>query len=742
MRADARRSVFGSPVARTLFVALALTVHATPAMADRFAICGPGFAIPERPPFEGDPSKETIEITADEAELSDEGISLLRGNVQYGSGERRLLAESLTYDKPKGYVVASGSLKLWDNGLFVEGKRVEIDLGKDQVELQDPSFILQERHGRGGAQRMVISGRDLVQVEDAQYTTCNVGEEDWMLNAKHIALDKLEDVGTARDVTVEFMGQPIFYAPFLTFPLSNARKSGFLTPSFTIDDETGVEATIPYYFNIAPQLDATVWARPMTKRGGLVGGEVRYLTEFGGGDFSAEIVPHDTEDDETRGQVVFRHEGSFAPGWATNLEFSRVSDKEYFEDFGNTLNMTSTRHLQQLADVTYSRGNLSALARVQSFQTVDRTIAAQDRPYKRLPQVVVNYQTPERNRQLRYGVRAEGVSFDRRSSVTGVRADVEPFVSYPMRTASTFLIPTAKLRYTQYALDNTAAGIDDSPSRLIPTLSVDSGVFLERGTSMFGRNYVHTLEPRLYYLFQGFDDQRNIPVFDTGRNTFSFAQLFRDDRFNGADRVGDAHQFSVALTTRLLESGSGDELLRASIGQIHHFRDRRVQLPGAAVETTNSSDLVGELSARVTDAWSFTGGMHWSPDDNQTNRSIASLRYQPDDERVVNLAYRFVRDAVETSDVSFRWPLRHDIGLVGRWNYALADERTIDAFAGLEYNSCCWAMRAIARRFLSDISGDYSTSFFVQLELKGLAGLGRNAEKLLQRSIPGYKNPF
>ncbi|MEM7404969.1 MAG: LPS assembly protein LptD [Pseudomonadota bacterium] len=741
MRADARRSWTGALA--VTFVAPALLLLSQAAYADRtLALCGPGFAIPPKPDFGGDPNTETIEITADDAELSEEGISLLRGNVQYGSGERRLLAESMRYDKPNAHIRATGKLKLWDEGLFVNGESAELDLSRDEADFRDATFLIEDSQGRGSAQRVILSGNELVRIEDAHYTTCSPQQEDWKLTAEHIRLDRVEDIGTARDVTVEFMGMPIFYSPWMTFPLSDTRKSGFLTPSFAAGGETGYETTIPYYFNIAPNLDATARARVMSKRGVMLGGEFRYLMPSYSGEVRGELVPSDLEDDDTRALLSLRHRHRFSPALRGLVSYDRVSDRSYFEDFGNKLNVTSTQHLDQRVELHYSNDGLSVLGRVQNYQTVDRTIPGTSRPYKRLPQVSMSYFTPLRNRTMRYGVEAEGTYFEREASIDGARFDVTPSVSYPMRTAGSFLIPTAKLRYTHYSLENTPVGQDNSIDRIIPTLSVDSGLFFDRSVSLFGDAYVQTLEPRVYYLFQGFDNQNNIPVFDTGEFTFNFAQLFRDDRFSSADRVGDANQVSLSLTSRLLSQDGGQELFRASVGQIRYFRDRSVTLPGAAVQRDDSSDFVGEVRAQLTSALNVTGGLQWNPHDGETNRSTVSMRYQPDDERVVNAAYRFVRGTAETTDLSFRWPLRHDTGLVGRWNYALADERTLDSFAGIEYSSCCWALRAIARRFLSDTTGDYTNGVFLQFELKGLAGLGRNAEQFLQRSIPGYKNPF
>jgi LPS-assembly protein len=335
----------------------------------------------------------------------------------------------------------------------------------------------------------------------------------------------------------------------------------------------------------------------------------------------------------------------------------------------------------------------------------------------------------------------EFVHFDRRDSVTGIRWDLRPYVTLPYRTASTFVVPKATLRYTGYSLDGRAPGLSDDPSRLLPTFSLDSGLFLERHTLFASRQLVQTLEPRLYYLFTPFDRQDDLPVFDTGEYTFSFAQLFREDRFSGADRVGDAHQVTLALTTRFLDERSGAELLRASIGQIRYLRDRKVTLPGVARDTTRGSDLVAEVVANLDRRWRVSAGAQWDPRETRTDRNTVAVRYQPDDRRVLNLAYRFVRDAVEQTDLSFAWPVAQHWRAVGRWNYSLEGSTTLETFAGVEYEDCCWGFRVGGRRYLNSFGGEHNTAVFAQLVLKGLTALG-DAREFLSRSIPGYRNEF
>jgi LPS-assembly protein len=726
----------------TATVVCLLTVSFGLQARGEFDSCGTGLQIPVKPAFDGDLSGEVIQITADDADLSEEGVSLLRGNVQYNKGELRLVGERMRYDKPSEIMTGKGDLKLWDKGVHVTGREAELNTVTGAWDLRYGTYIFAEKHAHGSAQRFSVSETDIIQAQEATYTTCNPGDDIWVLEANHIELNQLTDVGTARDVKLLIKGTPVFYSPWLSFPLSTERKSGLLAPSFGTLGSTGFESTIPYYFNIAPNLDATVAARVMSERGLMGTGEVRYLSSRRESELNVEVLPHDIVDAEPRGAVSLKHSGAVAPKWRAYVDYNWVSDSQYFEDFGNSLSASSTTFLTQSASALYDDGWWHFAGRVHNFQTVNPNIPGASRPYRRLPQLSLSYLPGERNRQLYYGGFVEAVYFDNSSRINGLRLDAEPFVSFPMRTAGSFFVPKAKLKYTQYYLDNTAGGASENPSRLVPSLSVDSGLLFERTAELGGTSFIQTLEPRMYYLYSAYNNQDDLPIFDTGRYTFNFAQLFRDRRFAGSDRVGDDHHVSLAVTSRVLSPQTGAELFRASIGQIVYLRDRRIQLPGVAIEDDFTSDLVAEVSATIANDWTVNAGTIWDPHANRTERATVGLRYQPAPDTVVNASYRFVRGTAETSDISFRWPVLPDVGVVGRWNYALAKARTLEAFAGVEFDSCCWSFRAVARRHLADVNGEYNDSLFLQLELKGLAGVGRSTERFLERYIPGYQNPF
>ena len=535
-------------------------------------------------------------------------------------------------------------------------------------------------------------------------------------------------------------------------------QDGFLPPTFGVDDSTGVDITTPYYFNLAPNYDATLSARTMSNRGVQAQGELRFLSRsFGSGRTAGEYLPSDAKYDDDRAALHLEHEHRWTNRLSTDARFEWVSDAEYFRDLGTGLSQTSRTHLPRRFDANYLGDGWSALVRLEDFQTVDRTILTEDRPYASLPQIRMRTEGPERDRTLNFGAAADLAYFDRRSSTTGLRAHLEPSISYPVHSGGTFAVPKATLHLTGYNLDRAADDPtdfgDDSPSRLLSSFSLDGGAFFERPFTVRDRALTHTFEPRLFYLLVPFERHDDIPSFDSSLSSFSFAQLFRENRFNGVDRIGDANQLTVALTSRVLDEG-GDELARASIGQIRYFRDRRVTLGRDDVqETASSSDIVAELDGRLARTWRLRAELQYDTRDGRTERNTLSLRHQPNRRSVVNLAYRLVRDMdlseeIEQTDLSFAWPLGPNWRSVGRWRYALNEDRngTLEAFAGVEYESCCWGFRAVGRRFLTRGVGRdddrYSNGIFLQLELKGLTGGGASTEAFLARSIPGYENEF
>lgn len=742
------------------FLAPAAFAGAAAGADDDWMLCGSGYQVPERPAMAAaDPGADpgVGVATADRLESSD-GVSRLTGNALVQRDSQQLRSDEIVYDESANVITATGNVEYWDEGVFIasDGARAEID--ENAIAFTGArSYMLEKEHGHGDAAEMRAVGEERMTTRDVSYTTCNPGEADWRIIAGEVEFDRVNDVGTARDVSFEFMGVRLLRLPGFSFPLSSERKSGVITPSFGTSGSSGAEVSVPYYFNLAPNRDATVTARTMSNRGVQARGEFRFLSRtLGFGRMVAEHLAHDSQFDGDRTALDLAHRHRWSDRLSTDARLEWVSDEDYLEDLSEDVPQSRRSHLPRRFDATWLGDGWDALVRVQDLMTLDRTIGSDDRPYAQIPRAVFRTGRAERNRAANLGLEAEIAHFDHDVRTAGTRVDLQPSVSFPYHTAAAFVRPKATLRFTGYRLDRAddEAHLDDEHTRTLASFSLDSGLFLERPVTLSGRSFTHTIEPRLHYLLVPYERQNELPNFDTIRPGISFEQLFRGNRFLGGDRIGDANQLAVALTSRVLDE-RGAERARASIGRIHHFRDRKVTLEDALPETSRSSDLVAELEARPAAQWRLRAGVQYDSSTDRTRKGAVSLRYQPDPRSVVNVEYRLVRDIpalrddVEQANLSFAWALGANWHAVGRWSYALNEERnrTLDAFGGLQYDSCCWGFRVVVRRLRSGNLGSdgddiYTNGVFLQLDIKGLTGEARGAQDLITRRIPGYENDF
>lgn len=687
--------------------------------------------------------------------VSENGVVTLQGDTRIDYLGRRLEAENARYDPLSGVVRVEGDLSFNGGGIRLESHDARFDLDDELFSTGKSRYEIDVR-GR----RAVGTADSMARLEDgrfilsgATYSSCPPGDESWYIRARHIDLDRESGIGTADGIVLNFKGVPILAVPTFSFPIGPQRKTGFLAPSIGRSDNTGFEMSIPWYWNIRPNLDATFTPRLTTRRGAVLQSEVRFLNAQGGWTLENEYLRDRERDGERRSYTRVSHAGRFDATTTSRIEASRVSDSDYFQDLGNSLEAASITHLEQRADLNFENGGpndgITGRARLQRFQTVDADIAAEDRPYQRLPQLISRVATP-----LPYGLQAEAagefVYFDRDDSVTGPRFDIQPRLSLPLQGDAWFLRPTLAHRFTYYRLNN----LDDADdplsrniSRNINTFAVDSGLFFDRIIDASGT--VQTLEPRVYYLRVPYADQRDIPLFDSSAFDFNISQLFRENRFSGTDRIADTEQISLGLTTRFVDGRTGSERLRASIGQIHYLADRRVTLgftDGATLDEgrRDTSDFVGEVAASIAENWYASGSLQWNPDEDQTVRGSVLLSYRPVDGRLANVAHRVVSTGTsaetEQIDLSALWPIGNDWRIAGRWNYSLDQNVSIESLLGLEYDSCCWAFRFAARRYISDDGLDHDSSVYVQLVLKGLAPVGQNYGSLLESSILGYRD--
>lgn len=680
-------------------------------------------------------------VSADSLKGYVHGESLLSGNARAVQGNKQLTAARMLYNSNTGETHARGNVRLQSGTLDMHGPEADYNFNKSSGSFTDTQFSLPQRHGRGSAKLIKALDQDHDLLYGVQYTTCPVGRHDWTLNAPDLELDQATNTGTGHNVTIDFFGVPIFWTPYINFPLNDARKSGLLTPSFGYSSFTGTDISVPYYFNLAPNYDATFTPRVITKRGVDLGGEFRWLT-FGGssGQIDAAFLPHDKLADRERGLLNFSESTPLATGWGFNTAYNWVSDNLYFQDLGDSLATIATTTQERHVAVSYGTpaSDWTFLSQLQEWQIVDPAISPASYPYKRLPQVLLGWQSSPELGAAQFSFNSEFDQFQQDERIGAARLDLKPSASYTFGNAGWYFTPTAALRMTDYDLNqNVPAGMQGNLSRVTPIVSLDSGMFFQRD---WGSQYIQTLEPRLFYLYVPYRDQSQIPIFDTLQPQFSFLQLFTDNRFFGADRQADANQLSYALTSRLLNADDGNQLLEADIGQIRYFRDRDVQLPGVAPQTSLFSDVVADVTLNLNQDWSTSYGQQWDPTTRQTDIASIGVQYHPAYHQVLNLAYRYNRDLnLKQTDLSFAWPLGEHWSVVGRWNYDVQNRLTLETFAGFEYDSCCWAFQVVHRRYITQ-TGQANNSIFFQLQLKGLASIGRHLEDFLQNGILGYSD--
>lgn len=725
-------------------------------VADRWVLCPAGDYIPAFQtdlPTDADPQDATTNIDADHLDTQANDITVLHGNVELQRGGQWLGTDTLTYDRPHESYVAEGNVRYADGGMRFIADRAEGRQAEDSHELHNVRYQLISQRGNGQSSRVQMHNQ-LGTLYDATYSTCAPTATSWQLRARKIDIDREEGVGVARHATIRIGKVPVLYSPYLAFPVDDRRRTGVLYPTLGQSSDGGFDLSLPYYLNLAPNYDATLTPRLLTERGLMLGGEFRYLTARSQGVIDATWLPDDNITDSDRGFASVVHVTALGPAWYAAANLNYASDDQYFQDFTQSLNAASVTYLPSVAGV-YGRGRYwTGSATVSEYQILDPSLPEVFEPYRQLPRLTYQFQRPFGD-WFSAGVRSEAVAFEHATRTGGNRVDLKPFARIDMAGAGWFMRPQVAYRYTGYRLDNAAANnlSDDDPSRSLPIYSLDSGLFFERDAQLGGRNLIQTLEPRLFYLRVPFRDQSNLPIFDTQPLTFSYAQLFRDNTFTGADRQADANQATVALTTRLLDADNGRELLSASIGQIRYFDPPRVTLGAPATLDPGGSAYVADIDFNLDDRWTIGASQQYDPELASTTLSSLRGQYRFRGDGVFNAAYRYRRGQLEQADISMLYPLSPQWRLVGRWNYAFGNRsipvlvgnvvtsqhaETLEALVGVEWESCCVAVRVLGRRYVHNIEGGMNNAIYLEIELKGLGSFGRKTENELQRAILGY----
>ena len=690
--------------------------------------------------------------------------------VAEGAAELRragtvLHADRLSYWQLEDEVEALGDVRLERDENRFAGPRLRLRIEENVGFFEQPQYSLTRQRSvthpemwpladvvatesitaRGEAERIDFEGEGLYRLSQATFSTCAAGNRDWYAEIGDLKLDYNRAVAEGSDGKVLFMDVPILYSPWLTFSLDNQRKSGLLSPSFGSTSTSGIELMQPWYWNIAPNMDATIAPRLMSKRGIQLNTDVRYLNYRYAGEAHVEFLPDDRLAHKRRyGYALTHHHHELGYGFAGLINLNGVSDDTYFSDLTKPAAGLAQTNLLRQGQLSYGGSWWGASLTVQRYQVLqDPSLPPAQEPYRRLPQfslVANRYDLPLGGA---FNFAGEYVNFGHPTSVVGQRSTLYPQWSLPLQTAYLQVTPKLGWHFTRYELDRQAVGAPAGLTRQVPIFSLDAALTFEREMDLFGRKLPQTLEPRLYYLNVPRRDQSLIPVFDTGVADFNFAQMFAENRYGGGDRIADANQLTAAVTSRLIDPHSGAELVRGLIGQRYYFADQHVTLPAVGTNPAevarsgHSADILAALSGMALPKTYIDTGWQYNPRDARTERINVGGRYQPEIGKVVNAGYRYTRDLLGQIDVSGQWPIFGAWHGVGRYNYSTKERRMIESIAGVEYDGGCWIARIVVQSIATQTQRA-TTSLFMQIELNGFSRIGSNPLDILKRNVPGY----
>jgi LPS-assembly protein len=822
-----------------------------------------GYYLEQSLPYPGQSSKnlehEPISITADKGEFASEGDTTASGHVHLIHGNRQAFANQVivhrSVKKSKAFesIQAIGDVKITEPGYRLDGTSANIDLEQDTEVVQNAHFRLYDRHARGTADLITLTKRYRMILKNASYTTCNPFQNTWALKTSNLDLNKKTGRGRARHARLYIKEIPVFYFPYIDFPIDNRRQTGFLYPGYGVTNRSGVALSAPFYWNIAPNYDATLTPRYLTKRGLEMQGLFRYLSSHSEGEIEGGILPSDrayrrfkTEKNEEISQLLattvsinnsinpflvnpnfllrdpritalnkgnstrtaFRAKNTsvLSSNWSSSFQYQTVGDDNYFMDLGDTLGIASTTQLLQQGDVTYQDLHWKVVTRLQQYQTLHPFSGPRnDNVYKRLPQLTLQNNYSDLPYGFDWAINGEFSRFLHKHDpftdtafTTGDRLQLRPALSLPIIYPGWFIKPRIQVNMLLYSLALSQIDAKNqyskSPSNMIPMLDLDSGLIFERDISANNYSYIQTLEPRAYYLYVPYHDQNRLPNFDTSYNGFSYNQLFRDNRFSGLDRINDANQLTLAITTRFLSETTGSEQISLTLGQIYYFKQRHVTachssldpqclnrelfnlstpslLPNHPRKQNHRSPYVGLARIYLGEDWTANAEIEWNSYKNRRDKEAFFLQYKPSEQMVFNLGYQFLRqnfarisritrlpEKLDQIDASVAIPITEQWRLLSRWHYDLENRRSNDISLGLEQDGCCTAVRLFVSRFLTPFDDSkpqnateaseqalfkqnrYSTAIFLQFVFKGLGDVGSNKMTSdLKRSIPGYQ---
>jgi LPS-assembly protein len=713
-------------------------------------------------------SQDLVEIEGDKLETLLDRKMKARGNAILKKGNKTIKAELIEYDEISEKLITQGNTSIELENISLTGSTLNYKLTDYTGQMDDVSFNLKSqkkeqtvikrgyeitKHNynyRGDAKTIFFDGENKKRLQSSRITTCEANSDDWYIKSKNIEIDTKKDQVKASNALVEFKGVPIFYMPSTSFSLNKNRQSGFLSSTLGTTTRSGFDLRIPYYFNISPNMDATLSARYLGKRGPMAEGQFRYLTENYSGVNELQYMNHDeASGQDNRYFLKLTHQHQFGRGWSGSYDLQKVSDNNYFSDLASMIQVTSVVNLPQRANLNYSGDIWKLNVLTEKYQTLTN---ASNSPYQRLPQVNLSGKKDYDNFTLDF--KSQWTLFERddkfastftdAQKISGSRLSMTPAITIPLTSSYGYIKPKVSTNLRSYNLNHSP---DNNKDIITPIFSIDSGVYLDRNINFLSQNYTNTLEPRLFYVYIPYKDQSVLPNFDTGLADLNMQTLFYENQYNGLDRINDANQLTASVTSKILDK-NGKERLSAIIAQRYYFEDRRIFGNDLLEAKKANSDIFMGASAKLPNSLNLDAMFQFNPSSNNLLRSTLGARYNPEPGKMLNVSYRLIDNILDSNqnlevfNAAGQWPLGNRFYSIGRYNYDLKSSQTIEVLAGLEYDGGCWVARSIFDRISLPTTPEANYAFFVQLELNGIGSIGSDANRLntfLYRNVPGLR---
>ena len=683
----------------------------------------------------------SIEAGSIQAELG--GRVDIQEKIKVTSGLSTITAEEASYDETAGVLQIPKSVVFENPDLIIFGESAKL-LTKEKTAIIDGAdYQILSIPARGTANQIRVENGENIELDEVTYTTCTSVDNSWELSAKKILINNQSGEGEARNLVLRFKDIPIIYLPYLSFPTTDQRKTGLLPPNLGLSSKRGLEISLPYYWNLSPNIDLTTTPTLMAKRGVQLSTELRFLTAIQGGITQIDYLPNDDKYKKDRTYISHRQTINLPSNWRMKLNGEYASDNSYFEDLTGTMSSTSRTHLLREIQLEHFSENWIMEIGMDHYQMIDDSIIDEEKPYRRLPYFNFSGMWGNKALGLNYALNSEVVFFDKPETISGSRLHVMPEVSAPLNFNGIKITPSVAMDFTKYNLDNSnqnyLSNNTTSPERAVPIYSLDlTGVFKKTWKN---GGYLQTLEPRILGVYIPYRNQDDFPIFDTIVPDMNLIQMFRKNRYVGQDRLGDTSQITYGITTKVFAANKAMPLFNFTLGQIRYFKDRKVALPAETKLTEDSSGYMAMMNMTLNKNWSMKLGHMWNTYSNKSMKTTARFQYKSEQSEIFNLTYRYRRNMLKQMDVSFSWPVRDQWNVVGRYNYSILDRRVLEHFVGLEYESCCWGIRLITRKHLAYRNGETDSSVSLEFIFKGLTNLGDPVESLLGRGILGYDMP-